>query len=88
METVEKKRLNNQFNTSFFLTDREKFPYIILKVGHAIYVQIPIYFNSNGDFVNCPWINLNDISDKSLAILQNYISRFFLDIWMVFLYIG
>lgn len=54
METVEKKRLNNQFNTSFFLTDREKFPYIILKVGHAIYVQIPIYFNSNGDFVNCP----------------------------------
>ena len=48
-----------------------KFPYIILKAEQAIYIQIPIHFNANGDFINFPGTNLNDISEELLADYKN-----------------
>jgi hypothetical protein len=48
-----------------------KFPYIILKTGYAIYMQIPIHFNTNGDYINFTGTNLNDISKELLAAYEN-----------------
>ena len=53
-----------------FLIGYGKFPYIILKAGHATFMQIPIHFNTNGDFVNYPGTNIDDISDELLAEYQ------------------
>ena len=44
-----------------------KFPYIILKAGHAIYMQIPIHFNTNGDFDNYPGTHISDVSEADLV---------------------
>jgi hypothetical protein len=44
-----------------------KFPYIILKAGYAMFMQIPIHFNTNGDFDNYQGTNLDGISDELLA---------------------
>lgn len=67
METVEKKSIEKSHQHQVFLNGYGKFPYIILKTGYAIFMQIPIHFNTNGDYVNFPGTNLNDISDKLLA---------------------
>jgi len=45
-----------------------KFPYIIVKAEQALYIQIPIHFNANGDFDNYPgthvdWTPENEIAD-------------------------
>ena len=53
-----------------FLNGYGKFPYIILKAGHATFMQIPIHFNTNGDFVNYPGTNIDDISEELLAEYQ------------------
>jgi hypothetical protein len=50
-----------------FINGYGKFPYIILKTGHAIYMQIPIQFNTNGDFVNNPGTNIENVSSQSLS---------------------
>ena len=50
-----------------FINGYGKFPYIILKTGHAIYMQIPIQFNINGDFVNNPGTNIENVSRQSLS---------------------
>ncbi|WP_396138637.1 hypothetical protein [Flavobacterium sp.] len=47
-----------------------KFPYIIYKSGHAIYMKIPIHFNRNNDFDNYPSIHINGI-DKFLLKEHN-----------------
>lgn len=42
------------------------FPYFILKVGHAMYMQIPIHFNTNGDYNTYPGTHINEISEEEL----------------------
>ncbi len=44
-----------------------KFPYIILKAGYAMFMQIPIHFNTNGDFDNYPGTHINDVSEADLV---------------------
>lgn len=55
------------FEKRMFYNGYGKFPYIILKAGDAMFMQIPIHFNTNGDFENYPGTNLDDISDELLA---------------------
>lgn len=54
------------FERRSFLQGYGKFPYIIYKSGHAIYMQIPIHFNKNNDFDNYPGIHINGIDAYSL----------------------
>lgn len=54
------------FERRSFLHGYGNFPYIIYKSGHAIYMQIPIHFNKNNDFVNYPGIHINGIDAYSL----------------------
>ena len=44
-----------------------KFPYIILKAGYAMFMQIPIHFNTNGDFDNYPGTHIDDVSEADLV---------------------
>lgn len=67
METVEKNSIEKSHQHQAFLNGYGKFPYIILKPGYAIFMQIPIHFKTNGDYINFPGTNLNDISDELLA---------------------
>lgn len=67
LEVIENKPLQYQD----FKKGYGKFPYIILKTGYAIYMQIPIHFNTNGDYLNFPGTNLNDISEALLADYNN-----------------
>lgn len=69
MEVVENEKVENSHQHQVFLDGYGKFPYIILKTGYAIYMQIPIHFNTKGDFVNYPGTNLENISDE---LLSNY----------------
>jgi hypothetical protein len=48
-----------------------KFPYVIIKVGHALYVQIPIQFNRNNDVTNYPGSHINNISEDELIAYEN-----------------
>ena len=66
METVEKKPQNQPLQYQAFLNGYGKFPYIILKTGHAIFMQITIHFNTNGDYINFPGTNL-EVSNDLLA---------------------
>ena len=43
------------------------FPYIILKTGHAMFMQIPIHFNTKGDFDTYPGANIEGISAHELS---------------------
>lgn len=67
LEVIENKPLQYQD----FKNGYGKFPYIILKTGHAIYMQIPIHFNTQGDFNNFPGTNLNDISEELISDYEN-----------------
>ena len=42
------------------------FPYIILKSGHAMFMQIPIHFNTMSDFDTYPGANIEGISEHEL----------------------
>ena len=44
-----------------------QFPYLILKTGHAMFMQIPIHFNTHGDYANYPGANIEGISEQELA---------------------
>jgi len=61
------------FERRSFLHGYGKFPYIIYKSGHAIYMQIPIHFNKNNDFDKYPGIHINGIDELSL---EQYHSNF------------
>jgi hypothetical protein len=69
---------NNSKNTEnknwhqhqMFINGYGKFPYVILKVGHAFYMQIPIHFNKKSDFVNYPGTHINGISEVEI---ENYL---------------
>ena len=67
LEVIENKPLQYQD----FKNGYGKFPYIILKTGYAIYMQIPIHFNTQGDFINFPGTNLNDISEELISDYEN-----------------
>ena len=70
MTIVEKKTVEKIFQHRAFINGYGKFPYIILKAGYAIYMQIPIHFNTNGDFENYPGTNIDGISDELLAVYE------------------
>jgi hypothetical protein len=67
MKAIEGKERDLIFQQKVFLNGYGKFPYVILKTGYAIYMQIPINFNTKGDFVNYPGTNIENISDELLA---------------------
>jgi len=67
MKAIEEKERDLIFQHKVFLDGYGKFPYVILKTGYAIYMQIPIHFNTKGDFVNYPGTNIENISDELLA---------------------
>jgi hypothetical protein len=71
LKPIEKKPQNQLLKYQDFKKGYGKFPYIILKEGHAIYMQIPIHFNANGDYINFPGTNLNDISNELLTDYEN-----------------
>ena len=71
LKSIEKPPKDNPLQYQAFLNGYGKFPYIILKTGYAIFMQIPIHFNTKGDFVNFPGTNLNDISDELLEDYKN-----------------
>ena len=54
-----------------FINGYGKFPYIILKAGWAMYMQIPIHFNANGNLENHPGTHLNDVTEAELTEYQN-----------------
>ena len=45
-----------------------KFPFIILKAGYAMFMQKPILFKINDDYINFPGTNRNDISNELLRL--------------------
>ncbi|RAR73690.1 hypothetical protein [Flavobacterium aciduliphilum] len=58
---------SNWWEHNHFINGYGKFPYVILKVGCALYMQIPIHFNKDGDFVNYPGTHVNGISEIDLS---------------------
>lgn len=47
-----------------------KFPYIILKAGYAMFMQIPIHFNAGGDFDTYPGTHIDEVSKAELEEYQ------------------
>ena len=46
-----------------------EFPYIIIRVGYAIYMQVPIHFNvENGDTENFPGTHINHVSQELIDL--------------------
>ena len=68
---MKKKPENQPLLYQDFKKGYGKFPYIILKTGYAIYMQIPIHFNTQGDYINFPGTNLNDISEELISDYEN-----------------
>lgn len=50
-----------------FLIGYGKFPYIILKAGYALYMQIPIHFNAYRDIDNHPGTHIDGLSDDEIT---------------------
>ena len=51
---IQKIEDSNWHEHKMFKDGYGKFPYVILKVGYALFMQIPIHFNKNNDFINYP----------------------------------
>lgn len=64
MEYKQETSSENWYEHRLFISGYGKFPYIILKTGYAIFMQIPIHFNAYGDFVNYPGTSLDGISSE------------------------
>ncbi len=47
------------------------FPYIIVKRGYAMYMQIPIHFNFHDNREDYPGTNINEVSETDIADYQN-----------------
>ena len=62
---------DNRYEHRAFLNGYGQFPYVVLKTGNAIYVQIPIHFNKNKDFKNYPGTHLDEISKVDLENYEN-----------------
>lgn len=57
----------NWYEKRSFQIGYGKFPYIILKAEQALYIQIPIHFNANGDFDNYPGTHMDGIRENEIA---------------------
>ncbi|MBU3681083.1 MAG: hypothetical protein FGM16_03985 [Flavobacterium sp.] len=55
------------FEIRNFLPGYGHFPYVILKSGYALYMQIPIHFNVEPDVTKYPGTHINGISEADLA---------------------
>jgi hypothetical protein len=62
--------LDNWFQKRNFIKGYGKFPYIIIKTDYKAFMQIPIHFNANDDFINYPGIHINNISNDVLSIYE------------------
>jgi hypothetical protein len=71
MENNTQKSDKNWHQHRMFKNGYGKFPYIILKAGWAMYMQIPIHFNANGNLENHPGTHLNDVTEAELTEYQN-----------------
>jgi hypothetical protein len=60
----------NFYEYNSFFRGYGEFPYIILKVGLTTFIQIPIHFNANGDFINFPGTHLDNVSETELVFYQ------------------
>lgn len=67
IECIQNALTENWYEHKLFLNGYGKFPYIILKTGYAIFMQIPIHFNANGDFDNNPGTNIDGVSSQEIA---------------------
>ena len=65
-DNLKKSEDSNCHVHQLFTKGYGKFPYVILKVGHAIYMQIPIHFNKNNDLLNYPGTQINNIDEVDL----------------------
>lgn len=52
------------FELNTFLPGYGIFPYVILKTGFALFMQIPIQINKNDDLVKFPGTNINNVSEE------------------------
>jgi hypothetical protein len=59
--------LDNWFQKSSFIVGYGKFPYLIIKTDYKAFMQIPIHFNANDDYINYPGIHINNISDDVIS---------------------
>ena len=67
MDSNSKNTVNKNWHEhKMFINGYGKFPYVILKVGYALFMQIPIHFNRNNDFTNYPGSHINSISEAEL----------------------
>lgn len=60
---------HRSFEHRAFTKGYGQFPYVILKTGNALFMQIPIHFNKNNDIENYPGTHINEISK---TVLDNY----------------
>ena len=58
------------YEKRMFYNGYGKFPYIILKAGYAMLMQIPIHFNIKDDFDNYPGTHIDEISEAELTEYQ------------------
>ncbi len=68
---IKKSETSNWYEHGSFISGYGKFPYVILKVGGALYMQIPIHFNKDGDYVNYPGTHVNGISETDLQTYED-----------------
>lgn len=52
------------FVLNTFLPGYGTFPYVILKIGLALFIQIPIQINKYDDLVKLPGTNINNVSEE------------------------
>jgi hypothetical protein len=63
---MKNKKKSNCWEQNHIINGYGKFPYVILKVGNTLYMQIPIRFNKDNDMINYPGIHINGISETEL----------------------
>lgn len=71
MDNNKQELEKNWYEHKLFIRGYGEFPYIILKAGYATFMQIPIHFNANGDFVNFPGTHLENVSETELVSYKN-----------------
>ncbi len=60
------------FELNTFLPGYGTFPYVILKTGFALFMQIPIQINKNDDLVKFPGTNINNVSEEVLKDAEQF----------------
>lgn len=70
-DNLKKSEDSNWHEHQLFTKGYGNFPYVILKVGHALYMQIPIHFNKKNDLLNYPGTHINNIDEVDLEVYQH-----------------